>query len=84
MDREHEPTAEIVVGAWLGRMLWPPLDETLFGFGRSLFAGLTVLTVVGHIPFLGPPVIIVATLIGAGMLYERIRKLAPLPFDASY
>jgi hypothetical protein len=70
-------SAEIVVAAWLGRVLWPPSDETLLGFGRSFFVGLSLLVVVGHVPFLGPPVVIVATLVGAGLLFEQIRKVAP-------
>jgi cytoskeletal protein CcmA (bactofilin family) len=70
-------TGEIAVGAWLGRVLLPPADRSLMGFGRSLFVGLAVLTVVGHLPFLGPAVAIVATLVGVGLLVERARTLAP-------
>jgi hypothetical protein len=74
-------TAGIAVGAWLGRSLLPPGDASLYSFGRSLFVGLAVLTVVDHLPFLGPAVSIVATLLGVGFLWERARRLA-LP--ASY
>jgi len=68
-------SGEIAAGAWLGRMLLPPADAGLFAFGRSLFAGLGILTVVGHLPFLGPAVMIVATLLGVGLVYERARRL---------
>ncbi len=76
-------SAEIVVGAWIGRVLWPPTDESTFAFGRSFFVGLGLLTLAGHVPFLGPPILIVATLIGAGLLFEQARRVA-LPESSSY
>ncbi len=69
-------SAEIVVGAWIGRVLWPPSDESIFAFGRSFFVGLAVLTLASLVPFLGPPIMIVATLIGAGLLFEQARRVA--------
>jgi cytoskeletal protein CcmA (bactofilin family) len=69
-------SGEIAAGAWLGRLLLPPADASLQGFARSLFAGLAVLTVVGHLPFLGPAVMIVTTLLGVGFLVERARGVA--------
>jgi cytoskeletal protein CcmA (bactofilin family) len=69
-------TAEIAAGAWLGRSLLPPADAGLHAFGRSLLAGLAVLTVAGHLPFLGPAVMVVATLLGVGLLVDRARRLS--------
>src|SRR6185503_4424653 len=61
-------TADLVVGAWLGRLLVPPADESLFEFGKSLAAGLAVMTVVSIVPFLGPPAGVVALLLGLGLI----------------
>jgi cytoskeletal protein CcmA (bactofilin family) len=66
-------TADLVVGAWLGRLLVPPADESLFEFGKSLAAGLAVMTAVSIVPFLGPPAGVVALLLGLGLLTERAR-----------
>jgi len=66
-------TAELVVGAWLGRLLWPPADDSTLAFARSFFVGLGLLTVVAHVPFLGPPVGLVALLVGLGLLTHRAR-----------
>jgi cytoskeletal protein CcmA (bactofilin family) len=66
-------TADLVVGAWLGRLLVPPADESLFEFGKSLAAGLAILTAVSLVPFLGPPAGAVALLLGLGLLTERGR-----------
>jgi cytoskeletal protein CcmA (bactofilin family) len=66
-------TADLVVGAWLGRMLVPPADDSLFEFGKSLAAGLAILTAVSVVPFLGPPAGVVALLLGLGLLTERAR-----------
>ena len=48
-------TADLVVGAWLGRLIAPPADASLFAFGKSFAAGLAILTAVTLVPFLGPP-----------------------------
>jgi len=69
-------SAEIVASAWIGRLLWAPTDESLFAFGRSFFVGLAALTVTSHIPFVGLPIAIVATLIGAGLMFEQWRNVA--------
>lgn len=69
-------SADLVVSAWLGRLIAPPADESFFAFGRSFLIGLAVLAVAGHVPFLGPPVMIVATLLGAGLLFEQARRRA--------
>ena len=67
-------SAEIIVGAWIGRLLWPPSEEGMFAFGRSFFVGLLLLALVTHIPFIGVPIGIVATLVGAGLLFEYGRE----------
>ncbi|MGH0032266.1 MAG: zf-HC2 domain-containing protein [Myxococcota bacterium] len=72
-------SASLLVGAWIGRSLLPPREPGLFAWARSFFVGLAVLTVVGHLPFIGPPVMVVATLIGAGLFFEVLRDAAPLP-----
>jgi cytoskeletal protein CcmA (bactofilin family) len=72
-------TSEIVVGAWIGTSLLPPADRSLYAFGRALFAGLAILTLAMHIPYLGPPVAIVAVLLGLGLILGRARVAVPLP-----
>lgn len=71
-------SAEILVGAWLGRTLTPLADEGMFAFGRSFFVGLAILVVTVHLPFIGIPLMIVATLIGVGLFFEHARSLAML------
>ncbi len=68
-------TADLVVGAWLGRMIAPPADDSLFEFGKSLALGLAILSVAAMVPFLGPPVGFVALLLGLGMLFARARDM---------
>ena len=63
-----------MVGAWLGRLLAPPADDSLFEFGKSLAVGLAILTAVSLVPFLGPPVGVVALLLGLGLLSARARE----------
>jgi hypothetical protein len=67
-------TADLAVGAWLGRWLAPPADDSMFAFGRSLALGLAIVTAVTLVPFLGPPAGVVAMLIGLGMLSARVRE----------
>ncbi len=71
-------SAELVAARWIGRMVMPPADDSFFAFGRSFFVGLLILAVVSHIPFVGPPIAIVATLIGAGLVFEYGRGLVDL------
>jgi cytoskeletal protein CcmA (bactofilin family) len=66
-------TADLVVGAWLGRLLVPPADDSLFEFGKSLAVGFAVLSAVSLVPFLGPAAGVVALLLGLGLLTERAR-----------
>ncbi|MGH7336181.1 MAG: hypothetical protein ACREI7_01265, partial [Myxococcota bacterium] len=66
-------TSDLVVGAWLGRLVAPPADESLVAFGRSFAAGLAILTAVSIVPFLGPAVGVVVMLLGLGLLTGRAR-----------
>lgn len=72
-------TSEIVVGAWIGTSLLPPADASLYAFGRALLPGLLLLTLVMHIPILGPAVGVVALLLGFGLILGRARGALPLP-----
>ena len=65
--------AEIVVACAVGRRLLPPREPGLFAFGRSLLAGLAVIVVAQHVPFVGVPVFAVVILVGLGMLASRAR-----------
>jgi len=67
-------TADLVVGAWLGQLVAPPADDSLLAFGKSLAAGLAILSAVSLVPFLGPPVGLVAMLLGLGLLTARARE----------
>jgi cytoskeletal protein CcmA (bactofilin family) len=67
-------TADLVVGAWLGRLVAPPADASTLAFGRSFAAGLAILSAVSLVPFLGPPVGLVALLLGLGLLTLRARE----------
>lgn len=68
-------TAELVVGAWVGRLVWAPSDDSTLAFGRSFAVGFAIVTVVSHVPFIGPPVGVVALLLGLGMLTLNAREL---------
>jgi cytoskeletal protein CcmA (bactofilin family) len=71
--------AEIIVGAWIGSSLLPPENRGFYAFGRSLLLGLLILTVASHIPFVGPPISVVAALLGLGLILERVRRSFPIP-----
>jgi cytoskeletal protein CcmA (bactofilin family)/anti-sigma factor RsiW len=66
-------TADLAAGAWLGGLIVPPADDSLFEFGKSLAAGLAIVTVVSLVPFVGPAAGVVALLLGLGLLSERAR-----------
>jgi cytoskeletal protein CcmA (bactofilin family) len=66
-------TADLVVGAWLGSLIWPPADDSLFEFGKSLAVGLAIVSAVSLVPFLGPAAGVVALLLGLGLLTDRAR-----------
>lgn len=65
--------AEIVVATAVGRWLLPLRNAGLFAFGRTLLAGLALLLVAQHVPFLGPPVLALVLLVGLGSLAARAR-----------
>jgi cytoskeletal protein CcmA (bactofilin family) len=66
-------TSDIVVGAWLGSLVAPPGDDSIYEFGKSLAAGLAIVSVVSLLPFVGPAAGVVALLLGLGLLAERGR-----------
>ena len=66
-------TADLVVGAWIGRLWWPPEDDSTLAFGKSMGLGLGILTLVAMVPFLGPAVGVVAMLAGLGLLANQAR-----------
>ncbi|HVN37397.1 MAG TPA: hypothetical protein VMW19_04390 [Myxococcota bacterium] len=75
--------AEIVVASAVGRWLAPPRTPSLFDFGRSLLAGLAVVVVAEHVPFVGVPVTAIVLLVGLGALAARARaSLGPRPLLA--
>jgi cytoskeletal protein CcmA (bactofilin family) len=65
--------AEIVIAAWLGRLIWPPNDASLLGFARALGVGLVVVVAAEHVPFVGVPIWSVVVLLGLGVLASRAR-----------
>lgn len=67
-------TADLAVGAWLGRWLAAPEDRSLFAFGKSFGLGLAVLNLAALVPFLGPAIGLVAMLLGLGLLTTNARN----------
>jgi cytoskeletal protein CcmA (bactofilin family) len=68
--------AELLVGVWLGRTLMGREDATsLWSFGRVFFVGLAIVSVVSHLPFVGPPIAVISLLVGLGLVFERARQL---------
>ena len=65
--------ADLVVAAWVGRLLLPPPDEGTLAFGRSLGAGLLLVGGVSMVPFLGPAVGLVVMLLGLGLISAQAR-----------
>jgi cytoskeletal protein CcmA (bactofilin family) len=65
--------AEIVVASAIGRWLLPQRGDGVFAFGRSLLAGLAVVLLATHIPFVGPAILAVVILVGLGALAARAR-----------
>jgi cytoskeletal protein CcmA (bactofilin family) len=67
-------TADLVVGAWLGRLVTPPANTTLLAFGKSFGVGLLIVNVVALVPFIGPAIGLVCLLFGLGLLTARGRE----------
>jgi len=65
--------SEIVIAAALGRRMLPPRDASTWAFGRTLLAGLAVLIVAQHIPFVGIPIWVITVLVGFGVLAAKAR-----------
>jgi cytoskeletal protein CcmA (bactofilin family) len=64
----------ILVGALIGSALLGPDHSDTHRFGLALLAGLAVVVVLAHLPFVGWPVHIVVLLAGLGVLIERTRN----------
>jgi cytoskeletal protein CcmA (bactofilin family) len=64
----------ILVGALIGSALVGPDHSDARRFGLALLAGLAVVIVLCHLPFVGWPVHIVVLLAGLGVLIERTRN----------
>ncbi len=65
--------ALVAVAALVGGALVRP-GPGRAGFGAALAAGLAILVVLTHLPFLGGPLRVVAVLVGLGLLVERARS----------
>jgi len=63
-----------LVGALVGAALVRSDGSGAQQFGLALLAGLAVVIVLAHLPFLGWPVHLVVWFVGAGLLIERIRS----------
>jgi hypothetical protein len=68
-------SAELLVAAWVGRMLLPPHPDDGTSWSRSIFVGLLVLAVAGHvsIPFVGAAIVAVSLLLGTGLFPGAAR-----------
>lgn len=66
-------SADILVGALVGRALVGSGETGTGAFARELLLGLALVVVVTHLPFLGPAAGVVALLFGTGLLFERVR-----------
>jgi hypothetical protein len=66
--------ALIAVAALVGGALVRPGGAGRAGFGAGLAAGLAILVLLTHLPFLGAALRVVAVLTGLGLLVERARS----------
>jgi hydrogenase/urease accessory protein HupE len=48
---------------------------SLWSFARVFFVGLAIVSVVSHLPFVGPPIAVISLLVGLGLVFERARQL---------
>lgn len=63
----------VVVSFLVGRSLVPPRDASWTAFGLALLAGLVVVVIVTHLPYLGGTLRVLTILTGIGLLAERMR-----------
>jgi anti-sigma factor RsiW len=63
----------LVMAALVGTALVRPREQATHAFGLALLAGLLVLMVGTHIPFLGGLVVLLVVLAGLGLLVDRAR-----------
>jgi cytoskeletal protein CcmA (bactofilin family) len=68
--------SDLLVGSLVGRALLPPADESVSAFSRSLLAGLAVVFVAQHLPFLGFAVIVLVVLLGLGLLVRASLRIS--------
>jgi cytoskeletal protein CcmA (bactofilin family) len=61
----------VAVGGLIGAALLHPSEGSHGGFGAALAAGLAVLVLLTHLPFLGHALRVVAIVVGLGLLVER-------------
>ncbi len=66
-------TANVLIGAWLGRRLLAVRDGSIASFARSFFVGLLLLTIITHIPFIGVPLEVIVALVGLGLIVQQGR-----------
>jgi hypothetical protein len=62
----------------VGQAVLTPPGSGLGAFAPSLLVGVLIVSAVAALPFVGPPVRIVAILFGLGCLLERTRGLHAL------
>jgi cytoskeletal protein CcmA (bactofilin family) len=67
-------TANILIGAWIGKRLLPPREGSLSSFARSFFVGLLLVTLLTHIPFIGAPIEVIVALVGVGLIVNQGRQ----------
>jgi hypothetical protein len=71
--------ADVLVGFLLGRSLLPAPDESLGSFSRSLLAGLAIVFVAEHLPFVGVAVVVLVALLGLGLVVRASLRMARQP-----
>lgn len=64
----------LLVSFLVGTTLLDP-GESWTSFGLALLAGLAIVVLLVHLPIVGVPFRIVATLVGAGLVTERLRAV---------
>ena len=68
----------VLVAGLVGQAAVRPSGPGLGAFAPSLLAGVLILSAASALPFVGPPLRIVAVLFGLGCLFERARGLRAL------
>jgi anti-sigma factor RsiW/cytoskeletal protein CcmA (bactofilin family) len=71
-------TSYVIVAGMVGHAVLVPSGPGLGAFAPTLLVGVLILSAIAALPFVGPPVRIVAVLFGLGCLLERLRGLHAL------